>query len=84
MSITHTYMGKDGYTITKKITPLQAIRAECMACSNFQYSVVAGCHIKLCPLWPFRSGKSGTKREYSEEQKKAMRDRMKKLHSKKA
>lgn len=84
MAIEHTFLDKRGYKITKKLTPLQAIRQNCMECSGFQYSVVADCHIEHCPLWPFRSGKSGMKRDLSDEQKKAMSDRMKKLHTKKA
>lgn len=83
MSITHTFLDKNGYKVTKKLTPLQAIRQNCMECSGFQYSVVADCHIIHCPLWPFRSGKSGMKKDLSDEQKKAMSDRMKKLHTKK-
>ena len=37
-------------------SPLKAIRAKCMSCSNDQFKEVRLCPIKSCPLWPFRSG----------------------------
>lgn len=37
--------------------PLKAIRANCMACCNEQYSEVEKCHVPQCPLWPWRFGK---------------------------
>jgi len=40
------------------MTPLEAIRKKCLQCSNYQYSEVANCPIKDCPLYPFRFGKT--------------------------
>lgn len=37
-------------------SPLKAIRAKCMSCSNNQSKEIRLCPIKTCPLWPFRSG----------------------------
>jgi hypothetical protein len=42
---------------TTKRTPLQAIRAKCLDCSNRLKSEVTECPIKDCPLWPMREGK---------------------------
>jgi len=78
MAIKHTFQTKDGM-VTKDLTPLQAIRAKCMECSNWQYNEVTTCHLDDCPLWVFRSGKSGNKRNFSDEQLKAMSDRLQKL-----
>lgn len=40
----------------KKLTPLKAIRAECLDCSGNSPKVVRFCHITDCPLYPFRTG----------------------------
>ena len=40
----------------KKLTPIKAIRAKCMDCSNDQYLEVKLCPIKDCPLYPYRMG----------------------------
>ena len=52
-------------------SPLKAIRAKCMDCSNDSYSEIANCPVTNCPLWPFRMGKNPyrKKKELSEEQK---------------
>ena len=84
MSIKHTILDKNGYEVTKNLTPIKAIRENCYNCAGFNYAEVKRCGIKTCPLYPFRMGKTGTKRNLSDEQKKVLSDRMKKLHSKKA
>ena len=40
-----------------KITPIKAIRAKCLDCSNNQTKLVRECPIFKCPLWPYRMGK---------------------------
>lgn len=40
-----------------KLTPLKAIRAKCMDCTNGQYIEVRLCEIKSCPLHEYRMGK---------------------------
>ena len=59
-------------------TPLKQIRLYCLQCVCGSAVEVKRCSIKDCPLWNFRFGKSPyrTKREYTEEQKAALRSRM--------
>jgi hypothetical protein len=59
-------------------SPLKTIRLHCLSCND------TALEVKLCPcvnclFYPFRFGKNpGRKaREYTDEQKKAMADRMK-------
>ncbi len=42
----------------KRLTPIKAIRAKCMQCSNFQHSEVTQCPITDCALWIYRFGKN--------------------------
>ena len=39
------------------LTPLKAIRAKCLDCSNDQRKEVKECPITKCPIWPYRMGK---------------------------
>jgi hypothetical protein len=41
---------------SKFLTPVKAIRAKCMDCSNNQYSEIKECPIKSCSLWSYRLG----------------------------
>ncbi|GAG31367.1 unnamed protein product, partial [marine sediment metagenome] len=46
----------------KVLTPLKAIRKECLACSGGSLKYVRFCpcdgvHSKWCDLWPYRLGK---------------------------
>lgn len=63
------------------MTPIQAIRAKCLDCCCDQTNEVKLCTAIRCPLWPFRLGKNPNikPREYTEEQREAMRLRMQKL-----
>lgn len=38
-------------------TPLKAIRAKCLECSNNSYQEVRQCCVRNCPLYPYRYGK---------------------------
>jgi hypothetical protein len=40
----------------KRLTPIKAIRAKCLDCSNYLPSQVRECRITDCPLWPYRMG----------------------------
>lgn len=40
----------------KKITPMRAIRAKCIECSNGQRNEVRLCTVKTCALYPYRTG----------------------------
>ena len=45
------------YNMDNKIlTPIKAIRAKCMDCSNNQYAEIKNCIVKNCPLYPYRLG----------------------------
>ena len=39
-----------------KLTPIKAIRAECLECSNGQWKEVRLCPMKNCPLYEYRNG----------------------------
>jgi hypothetical protein len=67
------------------MTPIQAIRAKCLDCCCDQANEVKLCTAIRCPLWPFRLGKNPNikPREYTEEQREAMRQRLKKAMEKK-
>jgi len=58
------------------MTPLKAIRAKCMDCMCEQPKEIKLCPITDCSLYPFRFGKNpNIKREYTDEQRNAVRDR---------
>lgn len=56
MAVTHKILTKDGVR-KKRLTPMSAIRAKCMECSNFQHSEIRQCPVVDCALWPYRFGK---------------------------
>ena len=62
----------------KRTTPLKQIRLYCIQCCADQPKEVELCPINDCPLWSYRFGHDPfrTKREYTEEQKAALRSRM--------
>lgn len=64
-------------------TPMKAIRLKCLDCCCGSSYEVERCSCPNCALYPFRFGKNPNigKREYSEEARNAMRERMAKLHS---
>lgn len=70
----------EGYTGEVITSPLKAIRAKCIECSNNMLGEIKECTVTGCPLWPFRMNKNPYRqtREMTEEQKEALRDRMKK------
>lgn len=41
----------------KILTPIKAIRAKCMDCSNNQYLEIKECPVIKCSLYPYRHGK---------------------------
>ena len=63
------------------MTPLKAIRAKCLDCCCGNAAEVERCPCGDCSLFPFRFGKNpyNKKREYTEEYKAVLRERMKKL-----
>lgn len=79
MSHIHTYRTGPETQETKNINAMQAIKAQCLECCNWQRQEVVECSSPLCSLWPFRLGKTGSKRVLTEDQRGALRDRMKAL-----
>jgi len=59
MAMKHT-VRRDGKGRTKVVdlTPLRAIRLHCIECMGFQKSLVNECSSTLCPLHPYRMGKT--------------------------
>ncbi len=47
-----------GNTRTVSLTPIKAIRFNCVECMGMQPSLVKDCPSTLCSLYPFRLGKS--------------------------
>lgn len=64
----------------KKITsPIKAIRAYCLDCSNNQPKEIRECPIVKCPLYDFRMGANPfEKKKLTPEQKKKVAERLKK------
>ena len=62
----------------KRISPLKAIRLKCLDCCCGSSNEVKLCTVERCPLYPFREGHNPNipKREYTEEQRAAVRDRL--------
>ena len=64
--------------IEYKTNPVKAIREKCLDCCCGSVIEVKECACPDCPIYPFRFGKNPfrQKREMSEEQKKAVGDRL--------
>lgn len=64
----------------KVTSVLKAVRNHCLDCCAYQREEVKLCPCVNCSLWPFRLGKNPyrKKREISEEQRAAMKERMSK------
>lgn len=68
----------------KKITPVQAIKQNCLDCMCGDRNEVKLCPSTQCPLYPFRLGHNPyINRTMSEEQKKAAAERMAAYHKNK-
>jgi len=48
---------RGGLASRKRLTRAKAIRCKCLECSCGQVVEVRECHIKGCPLWPYRMGR---------------------------
>ena len=64
----------------QKTNPVKAIREFCIDCCGGSRETVKNCPSVRCSLYPFRLGKNPfkQKRELTEEQRNAIRDRLKK------
>jgi hypothetical protein len=69
----------------KRLTPMRAIRANCLECSGGNQAEVRSCVISTCPLFPYRMGKNPYRkpRDLSEAQLTALRDRLASFHKRK-
>ncbi len=55
--IKHKIRAKNGGTRSVNITPLKAIRLQCVECMGFSVYEPAHCTSPLCSLYPYRLGK---------------------------
>ena len=64
--------------------PVKAIRAHCLDCCYDNANEVKLCPVTDCKLHPFRLGKNPyrVKREYTEEERTAMRERLQSVREK--
>lgn len=62
-------MGRDGKESRSmaKLTPMRAIRAKCLECSNGQVKEVRLCPIKRCALYEYRLGHRPKDEEFTAE-----------------
>jgi len=65
------------------MTPIQAIRANCLECAGGQAKEVRLCPIPHCPCYPFRFGKNpNIVRTMTDSQKTAASERLKEARGK--
>jgi len=48
------------HTIKTRLTPIRAIRFQCLECCGFSQREVMKCQSELCSLFPFRFGNAHT------------------------
>jgi hypothetical protein len=63
----------------KPMSPLKALRARCLDCSDGSAQEVAKCMQLRCPSWPFRVGKNRHRKRPSGERRQAMQERGRRL-----
>jgi hypothetical protein len=56
MGLKHSFKVLDQLQTEDNLTRGRAIRFYCLDCSGGVAAEVRKCHLKLCPLWPFRMG----------------------------
>jgi len=54
----HKQVVKDCHDPKIRVSPLVAIRANCLECMGFHSAEVTRCEIKDCALWKFRTGRN--------------------------
>ncbi len=54
--IKHCILTKQGKTRIVKLSPLRAIRFNCLTCMGWRPSLVRKCSSQLCALYPYRLG----------------------------
>ena len=58
MATKHRIRTKDGGTRTVTTSAIKAIRLNCDECGGWERVSVFKCAAKLCPLWPYRRGRT--------------------------
>jgi len=56
--IKHEIRSRDGRTKVVSLTPIKAIRYQCLECMGLVTSEVKKCTSPLCSLFPYRFGKA--------------------------
>lgn len=62
MAIKHTIRTRDMKVREVSLTPLSAIRHNCLECVCWSPNEVKNCNCKLCPLYPFRLRKDPSRK----------------------
>lgn len=67
-------------------SPLKAIKEFCLECCGYNSNDVKKCTAPLCPLYAFRNGHNPYRkgREYTEEEKIELAERMKRMREAKS
>lgn len=59
-----------------RVSPLRALRLNCLDCCNGSAQEVRLCTAVDCPNWPFRMGKNQWRRKLDQEERAALRARL--------
>ena len=59
-----------------RVSPLKALRLNCLDCCNGSAQEVRLCTAVDCPSWPFRMGKNPWRRKLDQEERAALRARL--------
>lgn len=63
MAIKHFIKNSKGGKVEVRTTPVKAVRLFCLECMCYQIAEIPRCTATLCPLYPYRMGKSHTGRK---------------------
>jgi hypothetical protein len=61
MGLTHTIRAKNGAIKKVTLTPIKAIRYQCLECNGWENPVKDDCLGRYCPLYPYRNGENPVK-----------------------
>lgn len=77
----HVILDKNREEVEVELTPLRAIRLNCIDCSGWSRNEVKLCVIPHCPLYPFRFGKNPNlkKKMYSDDERRVVAERLAKF-----
>lgn len=60
-----------------RLSPLRSIRRFCVYCMGGQAQHIAGCTAPTCPLYPYRSGRTGRTKDIPQASRDAAAARLK-------